>query len=319
MVMGVAEIQSRQGIYPELEGARVLVTGLEADHGVEVARAFADAGCRLIVQTPAMSHELEILLELMAQSAEELRISESLIEDDAAAIRFAQGAVKEFGGLDVVVNLARLDAAGLSPDADQDDIEDRIAATLGPAFRITRVVANRMHVTWNEGLVLNVVTQGAAASPAAMMLGQIARAALAALTRREGERLADKAVRVNAIVPADEPGETHHGLAGEPRIAALALHLAGKRGRAHVGAGVRRRQRLNPQPSAISPLSRIQISAITIPGIFRLSTLTLCWSGRLPVAINAARAAAHCSNFARHARSISAQWSTVPTRTRRPS
>ena len=235
MVMSVVETKARVGLYPELEGARVLITGLEAGHCVDIARAFADAGCRLILQTGTQDTELEVVLEVLAQSAQDIHVSSTPIPDQNAAVQFAQDAVRRYGGLDAVVNLARLDDAGLEPDATDEEIEDRVVATLGRSFRITHVIANRMQVTWKEGLILNIVTQAASETPAAAALGRIARAALAGLTRQEAARWADKAVRINAIVPAIEdscePGATSAGLSSEPEIAALALHLAGKRGR----------------------------------------------------------------------------------------
>ena len=235
MVMSVVEAQAHVGLYPELEGARVLITGLEAGHGVDIARAFADAGCRLILQTGALDTELEVVLEVLAQSAQDVRVSSAPIPDQDSALQFAQDAVRTYGGLDAVVNLARLDDRGLEPDASVAEIEDRVVATLGRSFRITHVIANRMQVTWKEGLILNIVTQGAPETPAAVELGRIARAALAGVTRQEAERWAGMAVRINAIVPAAndscEPGAVSAGLSSEPEIAALALHLAGRRGR----------------------------------------------------------------------------------------
>ena len=177
MVMSVVEAQAhvgpnREGLYPELEGARVLITGLEAGHGVDIARAFAEAGCRLILQTARPEAELDIVLEMLAQSAQDLRVSSTPIPDQAAALQFAQEAVRAYGGLDAVVNLARLDDQGLEPDASVAEIEDRVVATLGRSFRITHVIANRMQVTWKEGLILNIVTQEAPDTPAAAELGR---------------------------------------------------------------------------------------------------------------------------------------------------
>ena len=151
MVMSVVEGRSRTGTYPELEGARILITGLEARHGVDIARAFAEAGCRLVLQTPRMSAELEVVLEMLARSADEVRVSEEHIPSQEAALRFTQSAMRSFGGLEAVVNLARLDDADLAIDASAGEIEDRLVTTLGPQFRVTEVAANRMQVTWTEG------------------------------------------------------------------------------------------------------------------------------------------------------------------------
>lgn len=238
MVMGVVESQSlRHGLYPELAGARVLITGLEPGHGVDIARAFADVGCRLVLQTPAMTAELEVLLEVLAKTAADIRVTIDEILDTETALRFAQGTMQAFGGLEVVINLARLPAAGIATDASEGEVEDRVAGALRGPLHITRVVANRMGVTWVPGLILNIVTQPPPSTAAEAALGSVARAALAALTRTEAAQWADQAVRINAVVPAETSAAAghRHGLASEPEIAALALHLAGRRGKALSG------------------------------------------------------------------------------------
>jgi len=237
MVMGVVESQSlRHGLYPELAGARVLVTGLETGHGVDIARAFANVGSALVLQAPHMSPELEVLLEVLAASAAGVHVSSDSILDAEAAIKFAQGAMLAFGGIDVVVNLARLDARGIEADAAEGELEECLAQALGGPLNITRVVANRMAVTWVPGLVLNVVTQPTPRTAAELLLGSMARAVLATLTRGEAMRWSDQAVRINAVAPsASTAAGPRQGLASEPEIAALALHLASKRGKALSG------------------------------------------------------------------------------------
>lgn len=239
MVMGVIEGQKVSTLYPELAGARVLITGLESRHGVDIARAFAEHGCRLVLQTPALDTALDVLLETLAREAGGVHITEGSIGDEEAALKCAQAAAGVYGGLDAVVNLARLDETGLDPEATSREIEDRLASTLRGPLLITRVIAQRMHLTWREGLILNIVTQRAPRTPAAANLGRIARAALAALTKREAQHWADKSVRVNAIVPGIEgscaPGEIEAGLISEPEIAALALRLASARGKSLSG------------------------------------------------------------------------------------
>lgn len=239
MVMGVIEGSHVEAKYPELAGARILITGLESGHGVDIARAFAEQGCRLVVQAPALDTLLEVLLETLVKEAGAVHVTEGVIGDEAAALKCAQSAVGVYGGLDVVINLARLDEAGIADDATEHDIEDRLAATLRGPLLITRVIANRMQLTWREGLILNVVSQRGAQTNAEHQLGRIANTAVAALTKREAAHWADKAVRVNAIVPAArescEPGEIEAGLYSEPEIASLALRLASHQGRTLTG------------------------------------------------------------------------------------
>jgi NAD(P)-dependent dehydrogenase (short-subunit alcohol dehydrogenase family) len=239
MVTGVVESNVDAAVYPELVGARVLITGLESGHGVDIARAFAEAGCRLVLQTPTLDPELDVVLEILAQEAPEVKVSSEPIISEDAALKFAQGAVAAYGGLDIVINLARLDAAAMSNASSDDDIEACLSQTLGRPLKVTQVIANRMQLTWKEGLILNIVTQGGPATPAGQFVGRIARATLAAVTRKEAERWAGKAIRINAIVPADgdyfDPDSTEQCLRSEPEIAAVALHLASNRGKSISG------------------------------------------------------------------------------------
>lgn len=239
MVMSVIEGSHVEAKYPELAGARILITGLESGHGVDIARAFAEQGCRLVVQTPALDTLLEVLLETLVKEAGAVHVTEGIIGDEATALKCAQSAIGVYGGLDAVINLARLDEEGIADNATERDIEDRLAATLRGPLLITRVIANRMQLTWREGLILNIVSQRGAASDAGQNLGRIANTAVAALTKREAAKWADKAVRVNAIVPAVRescaPGEIEAGLYSEPAIASLALRLASRHGRTLTG------------------------------------------------------------------------------------
>ena len=59
MLMSVAEIARNAGMYPELAGARVLVTGVQATRGVDLVRAFGEHGCRMVLQIPEVSAEIE--------------------------------------------------------------------------------------------------------------------------------------------------------------------------------------------------------------------------------------------------------------------
>lgn len=239
MLTSFADGRAEALAYPELSGKRVLITGLEAGHGVDIARAFAAVGCRLVLQTPVISPELDVVLEILAQEAPEVRVSSAPITSEDAALVFAQQAVAAYGGLDIVVNLARLEVGEMAGRGSEDDIEGSVAATLGRPLKVTEVVANRMQLTWKEGLILNIVTQAGPPHPVKDMLGKIARGTLAAVTRRQAERWADKAVRINAIVPAGNTLAEDSGLPArlnsEPEIAAIALHLAGNGGKSVSG------------------------------------------------------------------------------------
>lgn len=234
MLMSVFSQADATGMHPELAGARVLVTGLSPAAGVDLVRAFADHKARLVLQTDDETPEITELAAILAQSASEIRLYASPIGPGEAAVRFAQSAAQAFGGPDVAVNLVSITAADLAGLSTEAEIETFVMTKLGAALEMTRVLANRMRLTLGTGLVLNVVIAPAPRSAAEAALIGIVRAALAAMTRAEAEAWAGQDIRINAIGPrAALPGDPPSGacLTSEPDIAALALHLASKKGR----------------------------------------------------------------------------------------
>jgi 3-oxoacyl-[acyl-carrier protein] reductase len=233
MLMSAIDRNSGVSLYPELAGKRVLITGLGPSHGVDLARAFADHGARLVLHMTETAAEANALLEVLARSAAEVRVYAEPLADSQAAIQFAQRAARAFGGLDAVVNLVEMTPDAAARAMLVQDIEDLLAETLRTAWLVTRVAANRMRLTWTEGLILNILTMPSPRDAGETALGGIMRAALAAMTRTEAGRWADQAIRINAIGPRTPCGAPPTGvcLTSEPEAAALALFLASKRGR----------------------------------------------------------------------------------------
>lgn len=238
MLMSVVSLDDVAASFPELAGARVLVTGLTPASGVDLARAFADHKAQLVLQTPDEAPEITELAALLAQTASEIKLYVEPIGTGDAAVAFARTAAQAYGGLDAAINIVTISSRDLIGLADTADIERLVSAKLGPALEMTRVLANRMRLTLGTGLILNVIVAPAARNGAESALIGVLRATLATMTRAEAENWAAQAIRINAIAPRVAlPGERPSGacLTSEPDIAALALHLASRKGRQLTG------------------------------------------------------------------------------------
>jgi 3-oxoacyl-[acyl-carrier protein] reductase len=233
MFMSVVSREFASRVYPELAGARVMITGLTAVSGVDVARAFAEHKARLVVQSPEQSPEITALTAVLAETAAEIKLFNDPFLSADEAVSFAQGAAQEYGGLDAVINLVSLASGSLGGRASLADVEALISEMLLGVTLMTRVVANRMRLTWSEGSILNVVTMGAPVSDREAALADVGRATLAALTRGEAKAWSEHGIRVNAIGPCSSVAVAPGGasLASDADIAALALYLASKKGR----------------------------------------------------------------------------------------
>ncbi len=244
VVSGIRNVRQ----YPELEGARVLITGISTEVGVDIARGFAEAGSRMVLQIGPSAdsdgpEKTAALLQILANTATEIRATEQQHADADTIVRFAQGAVQAYGGLDAVINVISARSGALTHAATVDDIEDAVSDALRTACLITKIAANRMSLTWTEGLILNVVVAPAARTKADAAFASILGEALATLTRVEAGTWAQHGIRINAIGPRAISGlgadlaarPSAKGLSTEADIAALALHLASKRGKSLSG------------------------------------------------------------------------------------
>ncbi|MGL4395978.1 MAG: SDR family NAD(P)-dependent oxidoreductase [Hyphomicrobium sp.] len=238
MYMSVIGTNPGNEILRELQGARVLITGLATITGVDVARAFADLQARLIVQTNDLAPELTAVIALLSQSAAEIKLYTDPISTMDTAVRFAQSAQQAYGGLDAVINLQTLTTAEMATISSEDDINALCARKIAPLTHITHVAANRMRLVMSDGMILNVLSAPKPEGARETAILSYMRTALAVMTRGEAEEWAGDGIRINAIGPraldgmADPTGAT---LTSEPDIAALALYLASKRGRSLSG------------------------------------------------------------------------------------
>ncbi len=213
--------------YPDLAGKRVLLTGLTGSLGVELARAFAEHRCRLILQSFEEGPEIMATAELAAQSAMDVRLFTGPLTASDAMVRFARDAVQSYGGVDCVVNLAAVPET--SSAATEAEVETAVTDLLALPVLTSKVAANRMRTTLAEGTILNIVADTQRATPRAKAIGAIARSALATLTRNEAKVWAPAGIRLNAVAPADRFG-SRDCLTGAPDIASLSLHLSSDKG-----------------------------------------------------------------------------------------
>jgi 3-oxoacyl-[acyl-carrier protein] reductase len=237
MLMTAVTKASLAPTYPELAGKRVLITGLTADTGVDIARSFADHATRLVLQVPDTSDEMQAVAEMLAVGAADIAMFTGPVAGADASLLFARQSMTAFSGLDVVINLIALDSAIDSNDA--ATLEAHAAERLILPCLVSKVAANRMRVTMTDGIILNIALSARTTSPRILAAQSVIKAALGAMTRRESQEWAEHGVRFNAIAPpcgayGPDTGKDK-ALAGEPDIAALALYLASGRGRALTG------------------------------------------------------------------------------------
>ncbi|MEU5159728.1 SDR family oxidoreductase [Streptomyces sp. NPDC020875] len=197
------------------EGRTVVVTGGGSGIGRATAHAFADEGARVLV----VGRRTEALAETARHRPNIRCYGADLSEPDAPAAVVAE-AVREFGGIDVLVNnAARLRPEPLGRIDDLDARTELRVNLLAPLF-LTQEALPRLEAA--KGTVVNVSTAGIGRGWAGHSVYGAAKTALDFLTRTWAVELAPRGIRVVGIAPGpvDTPLAERAGL-GPDEVARL--------------------------------------------------------------------------------------------------
>jgi NAD(P)-dependent dehydrogenase (short-subunit alcohol dehydrogenase family) len=239
-----------------LENKRAIVTGGAAGIGWAIARRFAEEGARVMVAdldgdaAPEAAGALgEAHLSCQTDISEEKEVAE--------AIWYA---VREMGGLDVMVNNAGVGVAASTTDTTVEDFDRVVSVNLKGAFLGMKHAIPAIRDS-GGGSVINM-------SSIAALVGLVDRAAYSAakggilsLTRAAAIDHISEGVRVNCIVPGtvdtpwveritsgyDDPEKAraamkarqpHGRLVSPEEVAAMAAYLASDEAASAVGAAM---------------------------------------------------------------------------------
>jgi NAD(P)-dependent dehydrogenase (short-subunit alcohol dehydrogenase family) len=180
----------------------VLVTGVgrAGQIGNAVALAFGKAGAKIVACDQNAVGVAERVREFAAQGVDARPCAGDLTEPDIAALA-VEVALKHFGRLDVVVNVAGgLTTYGPIDKITVQAIDRELAINLKTAVLVSQAAIEALSRT--KGCIINFssIAYFNPQSPMAVYSG--AKAAVAGFTRSLALELQDRQIRVNAVAPA---------------------------------------------------------------------------------------------------------------------
>jgi NAD(P)-dependent dehydrogenase (short-subunit alcohol dehydrogenase family) len=227
----------------------IIVTGATSGIGRSAAEAFGREGASLVLVGRNEQALAEVADSVQQTGGRAVACAVDVTTAEAPD-QIVGRAVREFGGLDVLVNAAGVIATG-TLDATTDEVWDAMmSVNLRAPFRLMRAAAP--HLTARKGAVVNVSSVNGLRSFPGVLAYCVSKAGVDHLTRCAAIEMAPLGVRVNAVNPGvtvtnlhrrsgmEEPqyaaflerSKTTHplGRPGNPdEIAALILFLASDR------------------------------------------------------------------------------------------
>ncbi len=186
----------------DFRGKVVLVTGVgrAGQIGNAVALAFGKAGAKIVACDLNAVGVAERVREFAAQGVDVRPCAGDLTEPDIAALA-VETALKHFGRLDVVVNVAGgLTTFGPIGETTVVALDREIAINLKTAVVVSQAAIEAL--TRTRGCIINFSSIAYFNPQSPMAVYSAAKAAVAGFTRSLALELQDRHVRVNAVAPA---------------------------------------------------------------------------------------------------------------------
>ncbi|MBD8643190.1 SDR family oxidoreductase [Stenotrophomonas sp. CFBP 13724] len=183
-----------------LKGKKALITGGDSGIGAAVAIAYAREGADVAI---AFLHgeekDADTIAALIEQAGQKAVLCPCDISDDAQAEELIQHATRELGGLDILVNNAAYQRYYESfDDITLDDWRKTFDTNVHAVFNLTRLAVPHLK---DGGSVINTASVNSKKPTPNILPYSATKGALANLTIGLAGLLAEKGIRVNAVLP----------------------------------------------------------------------------------------------------------------------
>jgi gluconate 5-dehydrogenase len=186
-----------------LDGQVALVTGCSTGLGVQMAKALASQGCKIV----PLARRQEKIEEVAKEIAEEFGVETFPVRCDITDTDMVEEAVdkilEHFGRIDILVNNAGTGAVAPAEDITDDQFYNELNIDLFGSFRVARAVAKKAMIPAKYGRIINIASMyglvGNKVAPASPY--HAAKGGVVNLTRGLASEWGKYCINVNAICP----------------------------------------------------------------------------------------------------------------------
>ncbi|BAN23732.1 3-oxoacyl-ACP reductase FabG [Caballeronia insecticola] len=211
-----------------LENQVAIVTGASRGIGRAIALELAKQGATVIGTATSESGAAGITEALQAVSGKS-RGAVLNVNDAAAADAFIEATVKEFGGLNVLVNNAGITKDQLAMRMKDDEFDAVIDTNLRAVFRLSRAVLRPM-MKARGGRIINITSVVGSSGNPGQANYAAAKAGVAGMTRALAREIGSRGITVNCIAPGFIDTDMTKVLPEEQRTALTAQIPLGRLG-----------------------------------------------------------------------------------------
>ena len=144
--------------YFDLTGQVAIVTGCSTGLGVQMAKALASEGAKIVAVARRQNLIDEVAAEISAEYGVETLALRCDITDTAAVDAMVDAVLERFGRVDVLVNNAGTGAVAPAEDITDEQFYNEMNIDLFGSFRVARAVAKKAMIPAKYGRVINIAS-----------------------------------------------------------------------------------------------------------------------------------------------------------------
>jgi len=211
-----------------LDNQVAIVTGASRGIGRAIALELARQGAT-VIGTATSESGARSISDALAQAGGKGRGAVLNVNDAAAADAFIDATVKEFGGLNVLVNNAGITKDQLAMRMKDDEFDAVIDTNLRAVFRLSRAVLRPM-MKARGGRIINITSVVGSSGNPGQANYAAAKAGVAGMTRALAREIGSRGITVNCIAPGFIDTDMTKVLPEEQRTALTAQIPLGRLG-----------------------------------------------------------------------------------------
>ena len=189
--------------YFDLTGQVAVVTGCSTGLGVQMAKALANQGAKIV----AIARRKDKIDEVAKEIADTYKVETLAVQCDITDTDKVNAAIDEvvakFGRIDILINNAGTGAVAPAEDITDDQFNGELNVDLGGTFKVARAVAKKAMIPAKYGRIINIASMyglvGNKVAPCSPY--HAAKGGVVNLTRGLAAEWGKYNINVNAICP----------------------------------------------------------------------------------------------------------------------